>query len=175
MAAQITYYFPMAYSQELHNAILANDMPRIEKVLERVRELNCQYYNSKATPLRHAIIQCNPYIVDMLLKRGACPNHKLEDGLTAFHYAVRTYGSTIRSNNLTMKLRVLLRLLRSGAYIHIKDPQGKTAREELEEANYTIEGIYLKESIPYSAPKACSQSARPGTPLQESLEGDLYT
>jgi hypothetical protein len=189
MTAQITYYFPMAYSQELHNAILANDMPRIERALERVSELNAQYYGSKSTPLRHAILQCNPYIVDMLLSRGACPNHKLEDGLTAFHYAVRMYGPSIRSNNLTMKLRVLLRLLRSNAYIHTKDPQGKTAREELEEANYMIEGIYLKEYIPLEqsakacalavpleqSAKACSLSARPSTPLPTPLGEDLYT
>jgi hypothetical protein len=75
-----------------------------------------------------------------------------------------------------MKLRVLLRLLRSNAYIHTKDPQGKTAREELEEANYTIEGIYLKEYIPLEqSAKACSLSARPSTPLPTPLGEDLYT
>lgn len=169
-----TIYIPMAYSQELHNAILANDMPRVEQALEHVKDLNAQYYGSRSTPLRHAILQCNPHIVDMLLTKGACPNHKLEDGLTAFHYAVRTYGPLIRNNNLTMKLRVLLRLLRSNAYIHTKDLQGKSVLEELEKANYKVEGIYLKEDVPYTVATASSQSDHPSILLPTPLEEGLY-
>lgn len=172
MTTQNINYFPMSYSYELHNAILANDMPRIEKALENVRELNCLYYNSKSTPLRHAILQCNPTIVELLLKRGASPNHRLEDGLTAFHYAVRTYGASIRMHNLTMKLRVLLHLLRNGADPDTTDSKGVSARKDLESAQYTIDRMYLVEHC--SDPKAFEQPARPGTPLQESLEGGLY-
>ena len=155
----------MSSSQELHNAILSNDHKRIENALQYIREVNAYYYGSKSTPLRHAILQCNPDIVDILLKKGANPNHKLDDGLTAFHYAVRTYGPSIRCNNLTGKLRVLLKLLRAGATVD------ELIAKDLEAAYYKVEGIYLKDFNT----TASLQSARPDTPLQESLGEDLYT
>ena len=163
----------MAHSLELHNAILANDMDRIEKVLPHISNLNLQYTNSNSTPLRHAILQCNPHIASLLMEEGADPNHKLADGLTAFHYAVKTYGTTLRKNNLTMKLRVLLHLLRNGADPDTTDSKGVSARSDLEAAKYIIDRMYLVEHC--SDSKAFEQPARPGTPLQESLEGDLYT
>jgi len=166
MEQQHPRQFGMSYSTYLHTAILVNDHKRIQDILSCKRDLNVQYYGQESTPLRHAILQCNADIVEMLLKAGACPNHTLADGLSAFHYAVRTYGQSIRCNNLTGKLRVLLKLLRAGATVD------DTIRSDLANAYYTIEGIYLKDVSPSTA---WPQSARPGTPLPEPLGEDLYT
>ena len=160
-----TNSFEMMVSYYLHNAILTNDHKRLEEILCKTIDLNKLYYNQQSTPLRHAILQCNPDIVEMLLNHGASPNHTLEDGLSAFHYAVRTYGPSIRCNNLTCKLRVLLKLLRAGASID------ESISQELAKAYYSVEGIYLRDS----SPTTWSQSVRPGTPLLESLVEDLYT
>jgi ankyrin repeat protein len=101
-------------TQELSNAVLASDQPRVEMLLAKGADINKRNLQGLA-PLHGAARQRDSNMIAMLLREGADPNARDGDGWTPLlHAAFRNHVSSVEV------------LVKGGADVDGPDPGGFT-------------------------------------------------
>lgn len=104
----------------LVNALIQNDFPQIVQALEKIKNVDFtithQYFNNH-TPLSMAVTAGHPNAVQLLLERGANPNHIIfKDPLWSDHYSSDLLPSSVLymavSNSTRPNMQQVYNLLR---------------------------------------------------------------
>lgn len=136
--------------QELNQALFANNLPEVNRLLRSGCVLNAVDTASGKTPLMQAVEQEDVRFIELLLSYGASVHARGSDGWTPLHLAVDVaIDATIQSHGEpgTEPVSVIAILLEHGADIHSRTENGLTPLDVAREYRSRKLIMYLSERM----------------------------
>ncbi len=158
------------WAMEMCKAVRGNQVGRVRKLLTYKKETLNSRHGKCAPPLHEAAELGRVEITRILIRGGADLNLQDGEGSTPLHKAA-AYRAAERGDEENVRA-VIMDLIESGAYLHVRDSMGRTAVEVAAEVNHNDLARFLREEISSTeAQRACRKGCQEQAKKGELKEG----